>query len=271
MALKEESLSPWLFTSVRLIAGALALSIIQGVQHLRSRQMITKANNTKRNHRLLPAAALFVYALAFAFAYLELETGSGALILFASVQVTMFLLLLIKERKIPWEQLIAMFGAVIGLSYFLSASSPGGSITGAILMMLSGVAWGFYTVLGRGSKLPLQDAKSSFLIAAISICIISIPYFVFFPPDTTMSLKALLIALSAGAFTSGLGYAIWYAILPQIKTGTAALMQLTVPLIAAFLGFILLGEALSQRFTLAAIIILASLSFPLIVQSARKR
>lgn len=199
---------------------------------------------------------LFAYMMAFAFAYVTLRTGTGALLLFGTVQATM----IVKahrsgERPRPAEWL-GLLLALGGLVYLVLPGLAAPPLMGAFEMVAAGLAWGFYSLHGRGSRDPLADTAGNFaralpLVAAVSLAGLA-------PARVTP--QGALLAVTSGALASGLGYVIWYAALPALKATQAAVLQLAVPILAALGGVLLLGERVTPRLLVAMALILGGVS-----------
>lgn len=256
-------IDPASYSAVRLATGALMLAILAAFARYRQ-----KSAAGPRSGSWASALALFAYAIAFSYAYVALDTGIGALILFACVQATMIGWGL-KEGDRPlaleWLGLVTAFGAFIWLvSPGFSAPDP--LATG--LMILSGIAWGVYSLRGRGSPDPLMMTADNFLRSliflaplALIIAIVQLPVHV--------SPTGLLFATLSGAVTSGLGYALWYLVLRQIGATQGAIVQLTVPVIAAFGGTLFLGEGWTLRLILSSLLILGGVGMAIIAKQKR--
>jgi drug/metabolite transporter (DMT)-like permease len=246
LALSRTTIDPATFTTVRLTCGAIMLSL------LASRGDARAGTGNWRS-----AAALFGYAAAFSFAYRSLTAGTGALILFGAVQATM----------IAWDwahgsgapRPVQMAGVGLALAGLVGLVLPGLSappLVGSLLMAASGIAWGVYSLRGRGQGDPVRVNAGNFVRAALLAAVLSAVTFSSAVFDTT----GLVYALISGAITSGIGYAVWYAVLPSLRPASAATIQLSVPLIAAVGGLFLLGESLSLRLVLAGAAILGGIA-----------
>jgi drug/metabolite transporter (DMT)-like permease len=247
LALKEHSIDPGLFTAIRLISGALVLILLV------SYTQKTPAKRSKGSW--LSGFILFVYAAAFSFAYISLDTGTGALILFGMVQITMISSSLIRGYKLSvWEGL-GIFLALAGFAYLMIPGAKSPSLWGFVLMSLSGIGWGTYSLRGKGSINSLQDNAYNFLRSVPFLVILL--YFIIV--DSTYSGKGILLALLSGVVTSGLGYTIWYMALRGLNGIQASVVQLFVPVLATLGGIILLGETISFKFVLAALLILGGI------------
>jgi drug/metabolite transporter (DMT)-like permease len=241
------------FTTIRLVSGALALWLI-----VRAQGGAGKAAGSWAS-----AAALFAYAAAFSFAYLSLTAATGALLLFGAVQATMIGVGLWRgERLRPWQLLglACAFGGLVGLLLPGLSAPPS---HGAALMLAAGVAWGVYSLRGKGAGDPLRATASNFLravpfAAALSLAMLA---------SATFDPAGAALAVASGALTSGIGYAIWYTALPGLKAASAATVQLSVPPLAAIGGVVLLGEPATLRLLVASVAILGGIA----LASAEKR
>lgn len=211
--------------------------------------------------RLWGVVSLLAYIFGFSLAYDTLDPGFGALILFAVVQITMFAGALVSREAVPVMRWVGAALALGGLAWLLA---PGGAQSMAALPILSmiaaGVGWGIYSLLGRGARDPLQATAMNFLVAAPVALLIWLGV-----GANAVTPMGILWAVISGAITSGLGYAMWYRILPELGASRAAVAQLTVPIIALGGGMLFLGEALTMQFVLAAALVIAG-----VVLSLRK-
>ena len=247
MALGARAIDPASFASVRLLSGALVLV------------PLVKASTPKVALRSCgswrSALALFAYAIAFSLAYVSLNTASGALILFASVQVTMIAAGLARgERPTPASALGVLFAAG-GLVYLLLPGATAPAIDSALIMVVAGCAWGFYTLWGRGVSHPLAVTAANFARASLPALAVS----AFGVASMHASTRGLALAAGSGAVTSGLGYAAWYTALRGHSALSAAVVQLSVPVIAAALGIAVLGERPGPRLSIASVFILGGI------------
>ncbi|MDD2159157.1 DMT family transporter [Pseudomonas sp. MIL19] len=254
LALRETEIDAASFTSLRLLAGALTLWLL----------LRLRSANTPSVGNWPAAAALFVYAAAFSFAYINLDAGAGALILFGAVQLSMLAWGLYRGERLNLKGSIGLLVAFAGLLILLLPGASKPPTAAALLMLVAGVAWGIYSLLGRGVNDPLAATAGNFMRTV----------------PLTLLLSALLIgqarwdsagvfyALLSGALTSGVGYAIWYSALRGLQAFQAACVQLSVPIIAALAGSLLLDEALSLRLLLSATAVLGGIA---LVLSAKHR
>lgn len=255
LALRETDIDAASFTSLRLLAGALTLWLL-----LRLR------TTSRSNPGSWPAAAaLFVYAAAFSFAYIHLDAGAGALILFGAVQLSMLAWGLYRGERLGLKGYSGLLLAFAGLLVLLLPGASRPPTDAALLMLLAGVAWGVYSLLGRGVTDPLAATTGNFLRAAPLALLLS----VLFIGQASWDTPGLIYALLSGALTSGVGYAIWYSALRGLQSFQAACVQLSVPIIAALAGSLLLDEALSVRLLLSAAAVLGGIA--LVLSAKRPR
>lgn len=267
-ALRGGSIDPGTFTGVRLVTGALVLFLVVRATAWRLAGESANASNGNRSAgSWAGAAALFAYAIAFSLAYVRLDTGVGALALFGAVQLTL-LMAGIRLGHRPRARDLA--GATLALGGLLMLAAPGGrgadplAVSG---MVLAGVAWGLYTLRGRTATRPLVANAGNFL-RAVPLAIGAIALLAaWHPADETIHASAFGLGLAAlsGGVTSGLGYAAWYAALPGLAPVHAGLVQLAVPVLAAFGGALFLGEHPSARLLFASFAILGGIALALVV------
>ena len=230
-ALAATAIDPFAFTAIRLISGALVLAAI----------VAARGGPAWRAGDWRGAAALFVYAIAFAWAYLDLQAGVGALLLFGAVQLTMLLAAFRRGERFGARQWCGLAVAVAGLlAMKLPLAGAPLPWAGTLAMLLAGVAWGVYSLLGRGARAPLALTAGNFL-RATPFALALLP---FAAPVAQWPRAGVLLAIASGALASGIGYALWYAALPALRASQAAMLQLLVPVIAAAGGIVLLGETL---------------------------
>jgi drug/metabolite transporter (DMT)-like permease len=252
LALGAETIDAASFTLIRLISGAITLVVI-------SLFFDRKESDEKRGN-WFSAFFLFAYAICFSFAYINLTTGTGALVLFGSVQATMIFVALVKGERpkiLEWLGLILALGGLIYL-VFPGLSSP--PFLSSALMATAGIAWGFYTLRGKGSANPLADTTGNFVRAVPLIILSSLPFIY----QIKLSPRGILLAVLSGAIASGIGYSIWYAVLKFHTATRAAILQLSVPALAATGGVIFLAETVSLRLLLATILILGGISLAIV-------
>lgn len=251
MALRTGEADAAGFTAVRLASGAVALIVIS--------YFFSTGKSLKRGN-WISAFFLFAYAICFSFAYIGLTAAAGALILFSAVQFTMIAAALIRgERphRLEWFGLVIAFGGLIYL-VFPGLSSP--PLFASVLMAAAGVAWGFYTLRGKGSGDPLGDTTGNFIRSVPMIVISAIPFL----SQINLSARGIVLAVLSGAVASGIGYTVWYLALKHHTATRAAVLQLSVPVIAAFGGVLLLSEAMSTRLLIASALILGGIAMTIL-------
>ena len=247
LALGRESIDAVGYTTVRLVSGAITLWLISSLQK--------KSSEPKFRGNWVSAAMLFLYAISFSFAYLSLTAGAGALILFGTVQVTMILMALrTGERPQPLEWL-GLLLALGGLVYLVLPGLEAPSPLGSGLMMLAGIAWGIYSLRGRGSTSPLADTTGNFIRAVPLISVVLVVSL----NGVQLTSMGILLAVLSGAVASGVGYVIWYTALAGLTATRAAIVQLSVPVLATWGGVAFLAEDISLRLILAAALILGGI------------
>jgi drug/metabolite transporter (DMT)-like permease len=251
-ALRSASIDPSTFTIFRLLSGAATLGILVWARDRRTQSAKPSGGTTSS------AFALFAYAAAFSFAYVKLDAGTGALLLFGAVQVTMVGWGLFRgERPRPREWIgfaIAITGLVI--LTFPSLSAP--PLVPAGLMLAAGIAWGAYSLRGRGIEDPLRATASNFERSVLfTVALVAL---VLVTGSGRTSVKGALLAVASGALASGLGYSLWYAALRGLSATRAGIVQLAVPVVAATGGIVFLGEQPSLRLVAAACAVLGGIA-----------
>lgn len=246
-ALKHTVIDAGSFTMIRLLAGALMLWLIVSLR---------RGGRSGAGGGDWPAAlALFVYAAGFSFAYIELSAATGALLLFGAVQVTMVGHALWQGERLRGRQVAGIVLAFAGLVGLLLPGLAAPPLQGALLMLAAGVAWGVYSLRGRGAGDATAVTAGNFL-RAIPIAMLLWPWMAH---HMAIDSAGAWSAAASGALTSGVGYAIWYAALPRLRSTTAATAQLSVPVLTAIGGVALLSEPLTLRLGLAAIAVLGGI------------
>ena len=253
LALGDEAIDATSFTSVRLFSGIIILFILmQFTSHVSIPQGSLKAD---ANGSWLAAIMLFTYAVTFSFGYISLDTGTGALILFGAVQITMILFNVISGSRLHYSEWLGLTCAFIGFVYLILPSITTPSLTGFILMSVSGMAWAFYTLLGRKSKHALSDTAFNFLRTSPFILILVLLSF----NNLHISSTGFLLAVLSGAIASGIGYFVWYIALSGLSVTQAAVLQLFVPIIAALGGVVFTSESITLRLIESSILVLGGI------------
>ena len=234
-ALAEGAIDWDSFTIIRLISGALVLAILLAPKH--GRAILPRLTDS------WAIVSLFVYAAAFSFAYSGVSAGLGALILFGFVQITMNSIAIAQGHRPSALQWFGLVLAFAGLVWLLLPGLSAPPLVSAISMGAAGIAWGFYSKAGQGSKQPAVATARNF-IGTLPLLLL---LFFAWQPEAQYQQSGIILAVASGAVTSALGYIIWYAALPRLSTMTAGVAQLLVPSIAAFGGVLLLDEMVTNR------------------------
>lgn len=246
MALAETEIDASTFTLVRLGAGAAMLYAVLRVRGL----------SVPRRKTWVGPIALFAYAICFSYAYRFLNAGTGALILFGAVQITLMVSALRAGERLSGPQWTGFAAAAAGLFYLLSPGIQAPSPVGGALMAVSGAAWGIYTLEGRGGSDPTSLTSENF-IRAVPIAVVASLLAIF---QAKLDLEGVAYAVLSGAVTSGLGYVLWYTALRGLTTATAAIVQLSVPVIAASGGVLFLSERITPRLLLSSVLVLGGIA-----------
>lgn len=247
-AVEGGHIGPGAFAVLRVAAGAMMLV---GIALWRGASL-----PLFRRVRLLGAVSLTVYMVGFSLAYLTLDAGLGALILFGVTQVTMFGHAAVTGQTPTVRQMVGASIAFVGLVLVLWPST--GSTTdpiGAVFMCLAGVGWAAYTIAGRGSANPLATTGANFILCLPLLALL------LFRSGFEADVQGFILAVVCGAVTSGLGYALWYSVLTQMQGTTAAVVQLSVPVIAIFAGVVLLGEVVTPIVLIAAALVVGGIGW----------
>ncbi len=257
LALKDGAIDAASFTTIRMVSGALVLWLI--VQWRRAGEVRAGAVRATGAGSWMSAMALFAYAALFSWAYLSLSAATGALLLFGAVQVTMFTVGIWRgERLTPlqWCGFLLAFAGLVGLLLPGLQAPPW---QGALPMLASGVAWGVYSLRAKGAGDPTLVTAGNFLRTLPFALILGAAFL----PWASADAAGIAYAVLSGALASGVGYAIWYAALPGLRASSAATVQLSVPLLAAAGGMLLLGEALALRVVVAGVTIIGGIALVL--------
>lgn len=248
MALTQSDISPGMFTALRLTTGAVTLLLFTTA----SRKASYSAGSW------LGAIALFVYAAAFSYAYVGMSTGTGALLLFGAVQLTMISVGIARGERFSMLQITGFLLAILGLVILMMPGVTSPAPVPAILMITAGIAWGGYSLMGKNAVSGLSVTAGNFVRALPLVVLLMIG--LLFTDSVSWDLKGATLAIASGALASGVGYAIWYLVLPAIPATIAATLQLSVPVIAALAGWMLLSEAITLQMLLASLSILGGIA-----------
>ena len=255
LALEKTSIDAASFTLIRLLSGGVALAIVC---------LMTKKNWKPSRPHPVPILALFFYMVCFSFAYIKLSAGTGALLLFGFVQITMMGFAIAQGKKmsgIAWGGLIC---AMLGLVYLVSPGISAPEPFFAVLMAIAGIAWGIYSLYGGKVADATTSTASNFLYATLLAFFLSM----FLIESAYLTVEGVMLALASGVLASGLGYAVWYRVLPLIPVTSAASLQLSVPALAAFGGIIFIGEPITSRLIVSVLLIIGGIA--VVIEQNRK-
>ena len=255
-AFQHSSIDPASFTSIRLISGALILWLLVSF----------KGSNSSGGGGWWSALALFAYAAGFSFAYVSLSAATGALVLFGAVQTTMIGYGIWSGERLAKLQVVGLLLAVGGLTGLLLPGLSAPPLLGCLFMTGAGVAWGIYSLRGKGAGDPTLVTAGNFLRAVAFAVVLSLVTLNVF----SLELAGVGYAVMSGGLASGIGYAIWYSALPGLQATQAASVQLSVPVIAALGGVALLGEPITLRLVLASLAILGGIALVIFERQASK-
>lgn len=248
MAIVTQNIDAFTFTFLRIISGSILLFIIYFYRKKRVDISLKK--------NWISGFMLFLYAICFSYSYINMLAGIGTLILFAVVQLSMILIALFYKEKMSLNKIIGIFVAFIGLVYLLYPKEDFTiSYFHTFLMVISGIAWGVYSVLGKSSTSAIFNTTDNFFKASIFTLI----FMLMFISEVHLDLYTFCLAITSGAITSALGYLLWYEILPKIEIITASVLQLLVPIIAIFLSILFLDESLTFELIVSTILILVGI------------
>ncbi|BFM07926.1 DMT family transporter [Halioxenophilus aromaticivorans] len=247
LALGGEAIDAGTFTIVRLISGIAVLLLIH--------RLLTTDNQPKSSGSWKSAVMLFVYALGFSYAYVQMDTGTGALILFAAVQLTMITVSLLQGNRLTRLEALGAIIAFIGFVYLMLPGVTAPPMGSFFMMLAAGIAWGLYTLAGKGSTNPIQDTTFNFVRTLPLVLVLLLVTFSY----SQLSTKGFILAVVSGGLASGVGYAVWYVALTGLSAIQAAVLQLLVPLLAALGGVLFADEIITSRLAVATGLILGGI------------
>ena len=255
LALRGGDIDAATFTALRLCSGAVALALLDALRRNAASGATSDGDVVARGD-WTSALALFGYAAAFSFAYLGLSAATGALLLFGAVQLTMLGRAFALGERLRAQAWVGLAAASAGLLVLLLPGLQAPSPLHAALMLAAGVAWGVYSLRGRGSRDPLGTTAGNFLrTLPFAAALLALGW-----QHAHLGRSGVIAALASGALASGVGYALWYAALPALRASTAGIVQLSVPVLAALGGIVLLAEPIGWRFALAAALTLGGIA-----------
>lgn len=253
-----------LFTSLRLLSGALVL----GPLLLRR----TAAASGPLPSPTSAALALGIYAITFSLSYVTVPAGIGALILFGVVQIQMIGVALFRGERLRPRQVLGFVCAIAGMFILClpsgSADASDVDPKGALLMVVAGIGWGTYTLLGRGATDPVRMTARNFMYCMPAALVFGV--LAAMESTAAPTLRGVLLSLFAGAVTSGGGYVLWYTALRGHTRTSAAAVQLLVPILAAAGGFLILGEEPTLRLAVATVLVLGGVAAAILTKDAQR-
>jgi drug/metabolite transporter (DMT)-like permease len=261
LALGRAAIDPASFTALRVSSGAMALWLLASLDRRRHPRRTAPPGLSRAGWR--SGFFLFAYAVAFSFAYVTLTASTGALILFPAVQVTIMVGAMLSGERLRALEWCGLALAISGLVYLTLPGLSAPPLAGSLLMVCAGIAWGLYTLRGRGSPAPLHDTARNFLCAAAPALVTAM----LVHSGRHITAPGAGLALASGIAASGIGYVVWYAALRGLTATRAAMVQLAVPVIAALGGVIFLTESISARLIISACLILGGIGLALVRHS----
>jgi len=255
IGLRDGGMDGLAFALIRIAAGAAMLVLL----------LSRRASGLRRLAGDWPSAlALLIYATAFSVAYRSIPSGTGALILFGAVQVTMIGSGVANGERPPWPEWCGVLVSISGLLVFLLPGLQRPPLAGSLLMLAAGIGWAAYSLRGRGNRDPLAATAGNF-VRALPLTLLPWLLFGAFEINT----RGLLCALASGALASGLGYALWYTVLPALSALRASAVQLAAPMLVTVFGVLFLGEPLSLRLVAGSALILGGLALATLYRAGR--
>lgn len=256
-ALDGASIDAATFSSLRIASGALMLVALMALRR-------RPAAGPNRGSALAAAGLLFLYAAAFSFAYTRIGAGTGALLLFGVVQTVMYSSAIARGERpgvMGWSGLAL---AAVGLVVLVAPGVHAPDLGGALLMAVAGVAWAGYSLRGRSARDPLASTARNFVWALPFVVVLETSVLLVDRGAVQLTPRGALLAVLSGAVASGLGYALWYAVLPRLSGIQAGIIQLSPAPLAVVGGLVLLGEGLSWRVVLASVLVLSGVAVGLV-------
>lgn len=251
LALQPNLIDPGSFTLLRLVSGAMVLA---GLVSMRR-------DGAWRKPHWFAALALFAYAAPFSFAYVRIPIGIGAIILFPAVQLTMIGWDLFHGKKLHAMEWTGLGLALGGLAILTLPGATAPDPVGAVLMGVAGIAWGAYSLIGRGSRNAVANTTGNFVYAVL----FAIPLVGAAPSEMHWTSTGLILATISGGLASGIGYAAWYTILPRISATQAGILQLLVPILATLAGIVILDEPMSVRLAVAGVAVISGVALAVVI------
>ena len=265
LALVEGSIDAGSFTLIRLISGAITLVVLTLTMH-------SKASYLPVNWKMsdiVGAMMLFGYATTFSFSYVNIATGTGALILFASVQFSMIGFHLFSGNRMQLWEWGGVGVSLIGFGYLLLPTATRPDVLAALLMIIAGMCWAAFTILGKQSteRPSILTMSINFLLASLLavLVVVLVPLSM---EIEHITYRGALLAVLSGAVASGIGYAIWYAVLPTLSILRASVVQLSVPALASIGGWLVLSEQITLTTIISTLLILGGIALVFAARSS---
>ena len=257
-ALKETATDAVSFTALRMLSGAIVLWIIyKSKNYLHSPSNQVTAN-------WFSAFVLFIYAITFSYAYTNLPTGTGALLLFAAVQLTMIIYAFWQGECLNIQETLGLMAAAAGVIGLLLPHISAPHLTDSLLMLVAGIAWAIYSLRGKSATDAICVNAGNFMLASVFAVFLALALIYKLRIDTT----GFLLAVTSGAITSAFGYVIWYTVIKKLSITNAAVVQLSVPIIAAIAGAVFLNDAITLRLVIASIATLGGIGLVLVSRTS---
>ncbi|MCG9577091.1 DMT family transporter [Vibrio tubiashii] len=250
LALANHAIDPGSFTWLRLVSGAVTLLLIQSWRGQMSYRFFTD------KHSWWSGISLFGYAVCFSYAYTQLSTGTGALILFGMVQLTLVVFHVVSGNRLSAKEMLGIGVALSGFIVLMLPSAETPSLSAAALMLVSGVCWGIFTLLGRQNSVASVSITQGFMLASV-LAFAASPLLV---SIETITAVGVLWALLSGVFASGFGYILWYQVVKHISVLQASVSQLAVPVIAFAAGSLGLGESITLTAVISSLLVLGGIA-----------
>jgi len=259
LALSNGAIDAGNFTLLRLLSGALTLAIIAFL----TRRPIGLRSDWRFS--IQAGLALFGYAIFFSFAYLELSTGTGALLLFGSVQLTLLAVYRWQGNRFTAQELCGVIVSLLGFVWLMAPAASRPDPLAALLMIVSGLSWAAFTLLGKQAQSPQKAITQGFIVAA-ALSLLTLPWLLL---SSSLSLQGIVLATTSGALASALGYILWYIAVARISLLQASVSQLAVPVIALLLGALWLGEAITLLNITTSALVLGGIALVFVARSKK--
>ncbi len=259
LALKDGSIDATSFTYFRLVSGAITLLVLHSVLMKKSEHQYNLGFSIKAG------AALFAYAICFSIAYLQLSTGTGALLLFGTVQISLIAVHIAQGNQVQKLEWLGLVISISGFIYLMLPSVETPDMLSAVLMIISGLSWAIFTVLGRNSGNPITAISQGFWFAGL-VCIVLSPWLINVETSTA---RGVTLALISGSIASAAGYILWYRVIANLTMLQASVAQLSVPVIALVGGTMLLNENLSLHIIMVSGLILGGIGLVIVGRATK--